>query len=97
MKRTVSAIALVGMLGAAALWMHSLAGSPAFTASFDLLGPASKVIVLVLLGVLLLLGCRHLVMIGLAARDLCMRPSGSEPAPRSHVPFISIIVPPLMA
>ena len=93
MKRTACAIAMVGMLTAAALWMHSLAGSPAFIASFSLLGPGSKAIVLVLLGVLLLLGCRHLVMIGLAAWDLCMRPSACEAAPGARVPFISIIVP----
>ena len=45
--------------------MHALAG-PAFSASFVLLGPASKAIVLVLLGVLLALGCRHLLLLGLA-------------------------------
>lgn len=93
MIRAATALAIAGLLGAAALWMHSLAGSPAFTDSFAALGPASKVIVLVLLGVLLVLGCRHLVMLGLAAWDHCMRPLAPEAAPGSRLPFMSIIVP----
>ena len=90
--RSAAGFAIAALLCGAALWMHSLAGSPAFTDSFALLGPASKVIVLVLLGVLLLLGCRHLIILGLAAFDHCTRPISPDASPGT-LPFISIIVP----
>ncbi len=90
MRRAI-AIAITAMLVAASLWMHALAG-PAFTASFALLGPASKTIVLVLLGVLLILGCRHLLLLGLAMYEHCTRTVARE-APDARLPFISIIVP----
>src|SRR5687768_11419103 len=72
--------------------MHALAG-PAFTESFALLGPASKAIVLVLLGVLLVLGCRHLLLLGLAMYEHFTRTLARDVAPGARLPFISIIVP----
>ena len=91
MRRAI-AIAITGMLIAASLWMHALTG-PAFTESFALLGPASKAIVLVLLGVLLVLGCRHLLLLGLAVYEHFTRTLARDVAPDARLPFISIIVP----
>lgn len=93
MRRAAAIVTLAGLLGAAALWMRSLAASPAFTDNLAALGPASLGIVLVLLCVLLLLGCRHLVMLGLAACDHCLRPLTADAPRGAHLPFISIIVP----
>jgi biofilm PGA synthesis N-glycosyltransferase PgaC len=92
--RFAAGIVSTAALGTAAIAMHSIALSAALQAqTFAALGSGSKGIVVVLLAILLLLGCRHLVMLGLAAWDLwthCAAPAG---AAASRLPFVSIIVP----
>jgi poly-beta-1,6-N-acetyl-D-glucosamine synthase len=81
-------------LGAAATGLHSLAIRTASQAdSFEALGSASKAIVLVLLGLTVLLGCRHLVMLGLALWEHWMHRAAPPPAQAANVPFVSIVVP----
>ena len=89
--RIATCVALIAALAVAALWTHAAAGNAALHAqSFEALGPASKAIAVVLLGVLFLLGCRHLMILGLAAWDHC---AGAPPSPIARAPFVSIIVP----
>ncbi len=93
--REVGAVlAGTAVLGAAAVWMHSAALNVAAHAeAFATLGPASQAIVLVLLGLLALLGCRHLLMLGLAAWDQWTQALPGAPSAPSHLPLVSVIVP----
>ena len=89
--RTLATLFALAALGAGALAMHRLSVSAAVQAqAFDHLGPASKVIVAVLLAVLALLACRYLLLLGLAAWDHGSRRAS---APADAMPFVSIIVP----
>jgi biofilm PGA synthesis N-glycosyltransferase PgaC len=90
--RIAVAITTAGTLGVAAIWMHSLAVSAAFAQTFQGLGAGSKMIVLVLLGLLVLLGCRHLAMLALATWDHWTHGAPSS-LPAGGLPFVSIIVP----
>jgi len=94
-RRIGISILSAAVLACAAIGLHDLAIGKAREDPFMTLGPASEVIVVVLLGFLVLLACRHLVMLGLAAHDHWTQraraaPAGSAAAP---VPFVSIIVP----
>jgi cellulose synthase/poly-beta-1,6-N-acetylglucosamine synthase-like glycosyltransferase len=92
-RRIAPPVALAALLGAAAIWMQALAVSAAVHAqAFGALGPVSKVIAAMLLGAMVLLACRHLVMLGLAAFDYCA-PSAAAAAGSPAPPFVSIIVP----
>jgi poly-beta-1,6 N-acetyl-D-glucosamine synthase len=91
-------IAVVGAVGlalaAAAVGLHAIAIQAASHAdTFEALGPASKAIVLVLLGITVLLGCRHLVMLGLAVWEHGMHATAPSRAQPLQMPFVSIIVP----
>lgn len=90
----VPTLLLCGLIGAAAVSMHSMASAAALHAQdFAVLGTASKVLMVGLLCLLVLLGCRHLVMLGLAAWDRWLQCARSrDPAP-PVLPFVSIIVP----
>jgi biofilm PGA synthesis N-glycosyltransferase PgaC len=91
-KHLFAMLAAAAALAAAAVWMHSAALDVAAQGeAFSALGPASQAIVLVLLGLLALLGCRHLLMLGLAAWDQWTHAQPGE-AP-ARLPFVSIIVP----
>jgi hypothetical protein len=90
--RIAAAIIGAGAIGVAAIWMHSLAVSAAFGQTFHALGAGSKMIVLVLLGLLVLLGCRHLAMLALATCDHWTHGAPSS-LPAGRLPFVSIIVP----
>lgn len=83
------------LLAWAAFALHDLATGKARADPFMALGPASEIIVAVLLGFLVVLACRHLIMLGLAAQDHWTR-SAQHAVPGSlttHVPFVSIVVP----
>lgn len=92
--RIVLGLVIAAALAAGALWMHALAlTDAAHLQTFAALGTASKTLALVLLALLVLLGSRHLVILGLAACDHCSRcfvPNGGVSA---RQPFVSIIVP----
>jgi len=89
--RGLSSIAFAGVLGATAVAIHAAAMEVADQAALQALGPTSRVIVIVLLVVLVLLACRHLVMLSLAAFDhWSHRDAAAAPVP---LPFVSIIVP----
>jgi biofilm PGA synthesis N-glycosyltransferase PgaC len=88
----VSAAALA--LGAAALGLHSLAiRTAAQTHSFEALGAASKAIVLVLLGLTVLLGCRHLILLGLALWEHATGQTALAQPAELHLPTVSIVIP----
>ena len=93
LRVAVSILAASG-LAALAIAVHELAIGKARQDPFLQLGPASEVIVLLLLGFLVLLACRHLVLLGLAAYDHWTR-AREYPATGGSgaVPFVSIIVP----
>jgi poly-beta-1,6 N-acetyl-D-glucosamine synthase len=94
LRRVALPILLAALLGAAAIWLHALAVSAALRAPLvGALDPASGAIAALLLGLLLLLACRHLIMLGLAAFDYWTQ--AAEPARPSaaQMPFVSIIVP----
>ena len=65
--RALAIAAAAGLLGAAAFAVHELAHHLLRREGAALLGPVSKVIVLVLFAFLVLLACRHLCILGLAA------------------------------
>jgi poly-beta-1,6-N-acetyl-D-glucosamine synthase len=94
-RRIGASLLFAAALGCAAVSLHRLAIGKAREDPFMTLGPASEVIVLVLLGFLLLLACRHLVMLGLAAHDHWTQRSRAAAASAGPVPapFVSIIVP----
>jgi cellulose synthase/poly-beta-1,6-N-acetylglucosamine synthase-like glycosyltransferase len=93
-KQIAAMLSVTVAIAIAAVWTHGLALNVASHAeTFGTLGPASQAIVLVLLGVLAVLGCRHLLMLGLAAWDQWTNAQPGEPAEPSRLPLVSIIVP----
>ena len=90
--RALAIAAAAGLLGAAAFAVHELAHHLLRREGAALLGPVSKVIVLALFALLLVLACRHLCMLGLAAWDhwMCVALEGEH---AGRLPSVSIIVP----
>src|SRR4051812_22232424 len=91
-RRTLHSGAIGVALAAAAVAAHSLAVDKVRAGLLTTLGAASEVILVVLFGFLVLLACRYLVMLGLAAYDYWMQAS-CPPACAGPAPFVSIIVP----
>src|SRR4051812_39574788 len=92
-RRGFALVLAAALLGTAALAVHQLAHQLLRHEGEALLGPVSKVIVVVLFAFLLLLACRHLCMLALAAWDH-FRHAGEESAqPAGRAPSVSIIVP----
>ena len=92
-RRALALALAVVLLGTAAFAVHQLAHQLLSREGAALLGPVSKVIVVVLFAFLLLLACRHLCMLALAAWDH-FRHAGEESAqPAGRAPGVSIIVP----
>ena len=90
--RALAIAAAAGLLGAAAFAVHELAHHLLRREGAALLGPVSKVIVLALFALLLVLACRHLCMLGLAAWDHWMSVA-IEAEHAGRLPSVSIIVP----
>jgi len=93
-RRRALAFALAAaLLATAAFAVHQLAHQLLRHEGAALLGPVSKVIVAALFAFLVLLACRHLCMLALAAWDH-FRHAGEENAPPAErAPSVSIIVP----
>lgn len=93
--RVLSTLAAAALLAAGAIAIHHFAIGRVQRDGVMPLGPASTVILAVLFGFLLLLACRHLVMLGLAAWDHWMqpRPPALGASGAAALPFVSIIVP----
>jgi len=92
-SRAAAIAAAAALLGAAAFAVHELGHHLLAREGAALLGPVSKVIVLVLFAFLLLLACRHLCMLGLAAWDHWLHAGGGAAARAPRAPSVSIIVP----
>jgi poly-beta-1,6 N-acetyl-D-glucosamine synthase len=93
-KRSAHAAAIllaVAVLAGAAIAIHALAASLTRREHGVLLGPGSQAILAVLFAFILLLACRHLVTLVLAAADQWTR--REPPAEDGPAPFVSIIVP----
>ena len=83
------------LLTLAAIWVHDMSIDSALAGRSDLdPGPVSEIILMVLFGFLLLLACRHIATLALAAYD---RWTQADPpaagSRRVQVPSVSIIVP----
>jgi cellulose synthase/poly-beta-1,6-N-acetylglucosamine synthase-like glycosyltransferase len=93
LRRPLALALAVTLLGASALAVHQLAHQLLHREGAALLGPVSKVIVIALFAFLVLLACRHLCMLGLAAWEH-WRHAGEESAHLAgRAPSVSIIVP----
>ena len=91
--RGLAIAAAAALLGAAAFGVHDLAHYLLRREGAALLGPVSKMIVFALFALLLVLACRHLCMLGLAAWDhWAHAAAGGEHGP-GRAPSVSIIVP----
>ena len=91
--RALAIAAAAGLLGAAAFAVHELAHHLLRREGAALLGPVSKVIVLVLFAFLVLLACRHLCILGLAAWEHWLHTGDELEHGALRAPSISIIVP----
>jgi glycosyltransferase involved in cell wall biosynthesis len=88
------AIALAAsLLAAAAYGVHEFAHQLLRREGAALLGPVSKVIVAALFALLIVLACRHLCMLGLAAWDHWLHASAESGDAGARAPSVSIIVP----
>jgi poly-beta-1,6-N-acetyl-D-glucosamine synthase len=90
--RALAIAAAAALLGTAACSVHQLAHHLLEREGAALLGPVSKVIVFALFALLIVLACRHLCMLGLAAWDHWARAAEGEPA-GGRAASVSIIVP----
>jgi len=91
--RALAIAAAAGLLGAAAFAVHELAHHLLRREGAALLGPVSKVIVLVLFAFLVLLACRHLCILGLAAWEHWLHTGDELEHGALRAPSVSIIVP----
>jgi poly-beta-1,6 N-acetyl-D-glucosamine synthase len=91
--RVLLCLLLVLLITAAALALHGFAVDNARFGAQVWPGPVSRVILGLLFGFLLLLACRHLATLALAAYDHWTQPVPPLPARSYQVPFVSIIVP----
>lgn len=91
--RALAIATAAALLAAAAYGVHQLAHHLLRREGAALLGPVSKVIVLALFALLIVLACRHLCMLGLAAWDHWARAAGEGEQAGAQAPSVSIIVP----
>ena len=91
--RGLAIAAAAALLGAAAFGVHDLAHYLLRREGAALLGPVSKLIVAALFALLLVLACRHLCMLGLAAWDHWAHAGAVAEEGPGRAPSVSIIVP----
>ena len=92
-KRTLALALAAALLGAAALAVHQLAHHLLRHEGAAVLGPVSKGIVIALFAFLVLLACRHLCLLALAAWDHFRHTSEEDVRLEGRLPAVSIIVP----
>jgi poly-beta-1,6-N-acetyl-D-glucosamine synthase len=93
--RLACALAITLLLAAAAAAIHGLAIERVQASAALELGPVNALVLAVLCAIMVLLACRHLVMLGLSAYDHWQRSRAAAPAPGRAAPpaFVSIVVP----
>lgn len=89
--RPIWAVLASVAIALAAVGLHELASATAQDGVLDAMGLGSELLVALLLGVLLVLGARYLLILGLATWDrLSRRPPYKQ---AGQLPFVSVIVP----